>query len=819
MEDNALAQGKKKLAAAYKKQQTTTVIEESDWKSELRKAERQHSKWTARASEERSAFRSQHPELTTIDEPFAQNKLYPREFAEQYTRGMKLPSGLWVSPVVGTLKVLRSINSLFKPIWAAGDLSFTALQTAPSLGVNPAAWLEMMAIATSSLKDPQVYYHFMSKRAPLVQRMIANKVPFYGSEFGVEAMKEIRGAKMFLKTAGRPLQWGSDAWNRSLNTMSVLLFEQGEKMIAEIGGPSFSKLVGKIFGPGIKGTSKKGRTPLQQLAAVISHGTGRLTTEELSKRGPLATLAMHALPFAGQYWEGYARLIGDAVLKGGMSGNLGRRMLAGWAATAVGLYVGIANIMGQKPMLNPMKDGAKLLTLRVGDRRVGIGGPLQQMLLVAGRIADDPKNSLEISKRFLRGKASPAISLLLDLALLREDYLGYKLNSWQDYLSYMASRTVPFAFQDVMQEISEDLVAGEGLERALLDPEKFSPTNIVPEFLGGRSFPISKSQLYRETGVEEWRANNPDWVGTDEDIHELMKQGIMGDKDEFPMTYAAKLEMDEEQRERDNNWQKVADNNDKFEEDVFLPGLREDGEKIRWGLPGGGENYVSQSKLAINAKVVHDQNTPAELGLNPDALPEKESEEAKIIQRLHLLDLESFPDPSGVGYDYDAFEAQRNLLLHQLSPEVRKEYEKPIWEGYSDPSVASNEKRLHDAKEALDHYFEIPKYRGLTNAESETVDQMIEWAKGVREQYLLSGESVKTDYFLEWLMTAQPENSGLANYARVVNSSKLRETTVNPEKESWVLNHPDLAIFYGFTYNNLNEEAQARWQQRYALRH
>ena len=816
MEENALARGKKKLAREYREQQTATVLEEDGWKSELTKARRQRDKWKAAAAGEKSTFGARHPELAYLGEPFAGGKMYPKTVIEQYKAGMRLPGG-WMRPVVSTLEVMRSINSIFKPVWAAGDLSFTALQTAPSLGVNPAAWLEMMAIATGSLRDPQIYYHFMRKRAPLVQRMIADGVPFYGSEFGVEAMKGVKGAKVFLKTVGRPLQWGSDAWNRSLNTMSVLLYEQGDKMINEIGGPSFSKLVGKIFGPGIKGTSAKGRTAHQQLAAVISHGTGRLTTKEMAQRGPMATLAMHALPFAGQYWEGYARLIADAV-RGGMSGNLGRRMIAGWAATAVGLYTGIAYAMGQKPMLNPMKDGAKLLTVRIGDRRVGIGGPLQQMLLLAGRVANDPTNTDEIVKRFLRGKASPSLSLFSDLILFREDFLGYKLDSWEDRLSYLTSRTVPFAFQDVMKDISEDLLAGEGLERTFLDPEKFAPTNIIPEFLGGRSFPISKRQIWQETGVEEWRVNNPDYIGTDEDIHELMSLGELGDKAEYPMTHAAKLEWDEEQRKRDSNWQKVADNNEAFKQDVTIPRLLETGEKIRWGLPGGGENYMEQRKLALNAQSVHHENEPAELGLNPDALPEKESREAKVIEQLYNLDLEDFPDPSGIGFDYDTFAFTKAVLLDKLSPAVREEHEKPTWQSYEDPEVAANEKRAYDVKEVLDHWFDIPKYKGLTNEQSTTVDAMIEWAGKVREQYLLAGESVKTDYFLEWLITAQPENAGLASYARVANSSKLRETTVNPEKKAWTLNHPDLAVFYGFVYENMDEEGQAEWQRRYSLR-
>ena len=813
MEENALARGKKKLAGEYADQQTATVLEEDGWKTELAKARKQRDKWKVAAAGEKSTFGARHPELSYLGEPFAGGKMYPKKVIEEYKAGMRLPGG-WMKPVVSTLEVMRSINSIFKPVWAAGDLSFTALQTAPSLGVNPAAWLEMMAIATGSLADPQIYYHFMAKRAPLVQRMIADGVPLYGSEFGVEAMKSIKGAKLFLKTAGRPLQWGSDAWNRSLNTMSVLLYEQGEKMIDEIGGPTFSKLVGRIFGPGVIG---KGKPAKKQLAAVISHGTGRLTTEEMGKRGPMANLALQALPFAGQYWEGYARLIGDAV-RGGMSGNLGRRMLAGWAATGVGLYTGLAYATGQKPMLNPMEDGAKLMTIRIGDRRVGIGGPLQQMLLLAGRVADDPKNAPEIVKRFLRGKASPSLSLFGDLILLREDFLGYKLDSWEDRLSYLTSRTVPFAFQDVMQEISEDLLAGEGLERTMLDPEKFAPTNIIPEFLGGRSFPVSKRQIYQETGVEEWRANNPDWVGTDEDIHDLLSQGVMDDKDEYPMTHAAGLEMDEEQRKRASNWQLVADNNDKFEADVTMPRLLETGEKIRWGLPGGGENYIEQRKLALNAQHAHNENMPAELGLNPDALPEKETREAKVVQQIRELDLENFPDPSGIGFDWDAFELAKQKLLVQLSLEVRKEYEKPAWESYEDPEVASNEKRVYEVKKALDTWFEFPKYKGLTNAESDTVDAMIEWAGLQREQYLLVGESVKTDYFLEWLITSQPGDAGLASYARVANSSKLRETTINPQKRQWTLAHPDLAVFYGFTYENMDEEGQAEWQRRYSLR-
>jgi len=753
--------------------------------------------------------------MTYLAEPFAAGKVYPKKLVREYWAGQRLPGG-WKKPLVSAMEIARAVNSVFKPIWAAGDLSFTALQTAPSLGVNPAAWLEMMEIATGSLANPQLYYQFVKRNMPTVQDMIAHGVPFYGSEFGVDAAKGMKGFNIFLKTAGRPLQWGSDAWNRSLNSMSIMLWDQGVKMIDEIGGLSFGKAVARAFGPGVV---KGGEGAKMQLASVISHGTGRLSIPELAKRGPVANLAMQALPFAGQYWEAYGRLIVDAM-RLGMRGNLGRRMIAGWAAMAIGVYSGVCSLMGQKPMLDPRTDGAKLLTVRVGDRRVGIGGPLQQMLLLAGRMSEDPKNADTILERFLRGKASPLVSLIGDLLIYREDYLGYtmKFGDWNSQLSYLMSRTVPFAFQDVMEEISQDALAGEGLDRVLLDPDKYKPSAIIPEFLGGRSFPISSRQIYYETGAEEWRAANPGWVGTDEELQELIDMGQLNDPDIFPRTHSAKLRMDEDQRRRDSDWQKIADESDRHKEEVRDPELHKLGEGVQYNRPGGGYIYRTQAPTVKSEHRGHVEGLPATFGVNPDDLPDKESKDARTLTQLSELNLEDFKTPDGLRLDYDAFERRRNILLARLSPEVRKNYERGKYRGYEDPFVADTEKRLDDAQEALDRWYDFPKYRGLSNEQSDIVDQMIEWARKVKDMYALQGHSISTDYCLEWLTTAQPEYSNLSSFARWANKSKLRKFVMNDEKEKWTLAHPDLAVFYSFTYDDMSEEGQLEWQQRYALR-
>lgn len=813
MEDNAAVQGKKKLAAGYRDQQTTTVVEESAAKAELARATRQHDTWAGKAGWERETFMSRHPDMGYLAEPFAAGKVYPKALTKEYWAGMRLPGG-WKRPIVSAMEISRAVNTIFKPIWAAGDLSFTALQTAPSLGVNPAAWTEMMALAVGSLANPQLYYQYMKRNMPIVQDMIAHGVPLYGSEFGVEAARGMKGFDVFLKTIGRPLQWGSDSWNRSLNLMATMLWEQGTKMIDEIGGPSFGKIVARAFGPGVV---KGGESAKMQLASVISHGTGRLTIPELAKRGPVANLVMQALPFAGQYWEAYGRLVVDAM-RLGMRGNLGRRMIAGWAAMGIGVYSGIATLMGQKPMLDPTKDGAKLLTLRIGDRRIGVGGPLQQMLLLAGRVADDPKNANTILERFLRGKASPLLSLVGDLIIYREDYLGYQLNDFSSIVSYMMSRTVPFAFQDVMEEIGQDLTSGEGLERTFLDPDKYTPSAIIPEFLGGRSFPISTRQMYYEAGTEEWRAANPGYLGTDEEIQELIDSGMLSDPDVFPQTHAAKLAMDEDQRRRDSAWQKIADASDKHTEDVRDPRLRGLAEGIQYNRPGGGFIYRSQASTVKSEHRGYVEGLPATFGVNPDDLPEKESRNAKILLQLAELNLEDFMTPDGLKFDYDAYEQQRNKLLARLSPEVRKAYAAGKYKGYKDPTVLATEKRLDDAQEALDHWYDIPKYRGLTNEQSTIVDQMIDWARQVRDMYALQGHSISTDYCLEWLTSAQPEYAHLASFSRWANKSNLRKFVMNDGKEKWTLTHPDLAVFYSFTYDDMSEEGQLDWQQRYALR-
>jgi hypothetical protein len=446
------------------------------------------------------ARRPRGPQEAYLPEPFAAGRIFPREVVQQVEHGLKPPE----NAVTSVLKAARDVNNVIRPIWAGGDMSYTALQTAPALGMNPGAWAKMQAVILSSLADPTNYYTYVERNAATIDRMIARgRVPWYGSDVLFDPALQGPVGKWVRKglTVAKPLKIGNDLFGRSLNVTGVELWKQGEAMIAEVGEGAFSKILASRFGPVAKGADA-----YEQLGSVIAHGTGRLSLQEMAKMGPLTDLVVGALPFAGRYWASWGLLLTDAV-RGGMRGNLARRLVAGWAATGVGIYSLISYALGQEPNLDP-RDGSKLLTVAIKGGRYGMGGTLHGFLLLAGRIADNPDQTPQTLARYARSKSGPVASLATDL-ITRETYMGEPLDTWTQRLNYLKERSGPFAVQS--------LVRGEGIPQA------------AATFTGLRAFPQSPYEQLTQM-VSGWdkmtNGQRQEAADADPEVAKLWKQQI-----------------------------------------------------------------------------------------------------------------------------------------------------------------------------------------------------------------------------------------------------------------------------------------------------
>lgn len=451
-----------------------------------------------------------------LPEPFAQGKIYPQRYVDAINRQHEVDPRLVIGDNVISIpgfskhdgkpgvfvrlsEAISGINNALRPIWATGDLSATGLQTLPIALNDPVGWSRMMGMSTSSLASPDGYYQFM-KRAyerGTVHRLVKAGGRLYGTNVTFDHLLDepgIRGTGKVSRYLG--MKASNDVWNRMLDIVSITQFENYTDALDA--NPSMAKqiqgLITKAFGD-IAPVTKAGLSAEESIAAAIMHGTGRLSLQEMSKKGPGQRLALQTLPFAGNYWSAWAKLIGDTIpLLGGKTANaaISRRMIAGWLGMGVGLYSLAAELSGQKAVLDPRDPN--FLTLEAGGYRIGFGGPLKQIMRTIGKIADNPEEAHETFARFARGHASPFFSTFSDLVIDKfmvgtsRTYLGKPLDSVEDFVGYAASRFVPFSAQEPVAELAS------GNPSAALETLKDSPVTL----LGGTSYPVSPMEELKE---------------------------------------------------------------------------------------------------------------------------------------------------------------------------------------------------------------------------------------------------------------------------------------------------------------------------------
>ncbi len=425
-----------------------------------------------------------------IREPFASTRVFPRETARAVERGFKPGTPGAVTKV---LEASNEVSNIFRPLWAAGDLSYTALQTATGAGLNPAAYAKMQAVVLSSLADPSNYYRYVDENIDIVLEATSRGMPWGGHEFTFEdALAGPLGDQIdkIIRVTG--LKMGNDAFTRALNVMTTELYKQGRAIALDIGESNMSKLVRTAFGP-----VAKGEDGLTQLTAVVANLSGRMSLPAAARLGPTQALFLRALPFAGRYYTAWVGLVAKAVTSYGLDGNIARRALLTFAGGMGGAYWLTGKVIGQEPHWD--LDG-KFMTYSVAGQNVGPGGILYGFIRLGGQIADDPGNAPAIVARWARGRSSPAVSILWD-AISGQDFTFDRLDSPGAIAEYIAKLPLPFAAQSAVEVALE----GEG-------PAGVAAT-FASEFIGGRAFPRSPFQD-RDDAVANWaKANNI----TDED--------------------------------------------------------------------------------------------------------------------------------------------------------------------------------------------------------------------------------------------------------------------------------------------------------------
>lgn len=449
---------------------------------------------------------------TRIREPLLGGKGVKQETADAFTDQFADPRGLEAD----VLKVMNRFNNVFRPLWAQIDLSYVGLQALPGIGRNPVAGLNMLGRSVASAAiDPDYYSRWVAQNADVVEDMIVRgKIPWNSSEFAFDPSIGTSKLERAMFERG-PYKISQDTWNRALNLMSADLWKQHQHLIAEGGEAVAAKFVDDAF-PNLPGV-KKARTAAEKAGAAIAHFQGKLSIPETAAQRPITKLRFGALPFAGRYWAGWMKGIAS-LPRTGPEGAVARRMFAGWITAGVGTYTLFSYATGQEPHLNPFEP-RDFLTAKVpekiplvGGSKVGVGGPLEQTLVLMGRTAaaardaDSPQDAAKdvagVVGKWSRGKASPFLSFAADM-VTGSTFMGdpVRLDSVKGWVEWVTPKLLPFVAQETAGVALTGALEGQApgeIKAAVIEEAGAAPATAA----GFRGFPESPFEQFNQKAQE-----------------------------------------------------------------------------------------------------------------------------------------------------------------------------------------------------------------------------------------------------------------------------------------------------------------------------
>lgn len=400
-------------------------------------------------------YKSGYADPTTqaiIKTPMFNGRVFPIQVAEAYRVGLGLPTKRaesWISTinkVAGGSKVLRTLI-------ASMDFSAPFIQGLPALGQNPLAWAKATARHYRWFFDKGNFSDWMVRPD---NAAAWNEAKQYGLQLGT--FEYYAGEKAIEQLGTKVPVIG-----KQLRTAAQQTLGRGEVAFSAFGDAQRIELWKAM---GYRATTPEAK---MQLAQSINKMTG---FTEMAGVQQAEQLLEQSLIFAPRYMRAGFQLVGD-VFSGGLKGQLARESLGHMMAGGLIWYMQACKAMGVEPNLNPRS--SKFLSLRIGDQWIGIGGFMTSLARFAGNVyayeeqvrkgeglglakqegetTQEWMTRVRMDNPFLKymySKAAPFVGVVGE-AITGQDYLGQDLESPQAWAKWIADKTIPMAFQPLVQ--------------------------------------------------------------------------------------------------------------------------------------------------------------------------------------------------------------------------------------------------------------------------------------------------------------------------------------------------------------------------------
>jgi len=329
---------------------------------------------------------------------------------------------------------LGDVGAVLRQTKASLDLSVQGIQTLGALGLDTMNLIKFMPRLRKGVPaQPSAYWIkgafrgwqrlFDHKRAkawidlPEIKQvqleMVQHSAPLSQSEFAeaTNILSKIPLLGNLYKWTGAAFTWGRNA------TQTYLYIGERQRALHGLKDPAEIE------------------KRLDELAEWSNPATGGLSTRAMGV-GDTQQAVENILFFSTRLNRSVFGNIAH-LTEGNYTGHMARDSIGGLMIAVVAFTTGISLALGQKPRLNPLPesaggDGAKFLTVKVGEGYIGVGSTyyaLARLLVnIHAIMGDNPKDLIKLDMgnpivRFIRSKFGPPMSLMADF-VTGHDYLG-----------------------------------------------------------------------------------------------------------------------------------------------------------------------------------------------------------------------------------------------------------------------------------------------------------------------------------------------------------------------------------------------------------
>ncbi len=410
-----------------------------------------------------------------IMQPMFGGKIYDDAFIEEINKwyldnkGSKILGK--ISEVAGTLRVTKAaldFSGMFIQGLPAWGLAHSYLFVNPKMGLKMlAAWYKAFVISTASFFAPHISYRYLKENAPARMQRAA----FGGSTRAIDIFAGL---------------------NQKGFVTNLLSHKWSPFKRAEVAFVTGGEYVRNSFWEIMKDQAIKNGDE-QQLVMFLDRLTGVMNTEAMGVPALARQIESSFIWFAPQYTRACLSVI-NHIFKGGYNGKQARRALGGMITAGSMFYMAVLFAQGllegkdEEDIWERILEGfgwttdpitgegrwapnARFMSIEVGDRNYGIGGFWYGLVRLAGNISsviqeEGSREIIDFVKIIKDGKlnrdnpfvywwysrSSPFTGMINDLATHR-DFLGYPIETWEQYLTYIATRFEPIWMESAINPL------------------------------------------------------------------------------------------------------------------------------------------------------------------------------------------------------------------------------------------------------------------------------------------------------------------------------------------------------------------------------